>query len=384
MAAIYLDHAATTFVLPEVRAAMEPYLGGPPGNPSSIHQFGRRAKAAVEDARDAVAALIGAPPSDVVFTSGGTEADNAALIGAALALRDRGRHIVTTAIEHHAVLHAAQWLETMGFEVSYVEPRPDGVVDAGMVARVMRSDTILVSVMWVNNETGAIQPVREAAGLARERGAIFHTDAVQAVPWLPVDVEEAGCDLLSMSAHKLHGPSGIGALYIRRGTPWMPLLRGGAQERGRRAGTENLPGVVGFGVAAARLLSKRRTGFEHAARLKAALLQAAREEFDGEIVVHSPERAVPAIVNVAFPGAAAETVLMNLDLQGIAASSGSACTSGSLQPSHVLKAMGVPDSVIRSSVRFSFSVETTMEEVETAGRAAGRIARRLRRRNSHG
>ncbi|MDI3327537.1 MAG: cysteine desulfurase family protein [Alicyclobacillaceae bacterium] len=383
MDAIYLDHAATTFVLPEVRAAMEPFLGEVPGNPSSMHRFGRRAKAALEDAREAVASLIGASPPEVVFTSGGTEANNAALVGAALALRDRGRHVVTSAVEHHAVLHTCEWLEEWGFEVTYVPPGRDGVTDPEAVVEALRPDTVLVSLMWVNNETGAVQPVRETAARVRERGIVFHTDAVQAVPWLETDVDEVGCDLLTLSGHKLHGPQGVGALYVRRGTPWLPLLRGGGQERGRRAGTENLPGIVGLGAAAAWAKANRSAARERARRLKERFLAVLREGFP-DAVVHSPAHAVPAIVNVGFPGASAETLLMNLDLAGIAASSGSACTSGSLQPSHVLSAMGVPEDLVRSSVRFSFSSHTTMEEVETAGRKTAEIARRLCRRERHG
>ncbi|ADG05832.1 cysteine desulfurase family protein [Kyrpidia tusciae] len=383
MGGIYLDHAATTFVLPEVREAMARHLEERVGNPSSIHEFGRRAKATLEDAREAVAALIGASPAELVFTSGGTEADNAALIGAVLALRDRGRHVVTTAIEHHAVLHTARQLQDWGFDVTYVHPGPQGVVKAEDVAGAIRPDTVLVSVMWVNNETGAVQPVREIGALVKERGLLFHTDAVQAVPWLPVEVDDIGCDLLSVSAHKLHGPQGIGALFVRKGTPWVPLLYGGAQERGRRAGTENVPGIVGFGAAAAWIKGRRAAGLDHAERLRKIFLGTVREEF-GQVLVHSPEDGIPAILNVAFPGVSAETLLMNLDLHGIAASSGSACTSGSLEPSHVLQAMGLEDAVVRSSLRFSFSIQTTEEEVREAGRAVGRIARRLVRPGGHG
>ncbi|WP_018133498.1 cysteine desulfurase family protein [Effusibacillus pohliae] len=375
---IYLDNAATTPLHPSVREAMTPYLEAEYGNPSSTHQPGRAARRAVERAREQVAKAIGADPADIVFTSGGTESDNAAIVGAALANRDKGRHLVTTAIEHHAVLHTCEFLEKMGFTVTYVPPDPDGIVPAEAVVAAIRPDTTLVSVMYVNNETGAIQPVGEIAQACAERGVLFHTDAVQAIGLLPVNVKETGIDMLSLSAHKLHGPKGVGALYVRRTAAWQPVLHGGSQERKKRAGTENVPGIVGLGAAIQRVLEHRQENYQHIEQLRNRMLAILQEEVDF-LRVNSPARSVPSILSVSFPGVAADTMLMNLDLEGIAAASGSACTSGSLQPSHVLTAMELGPHCVKSAIRFSFSEQNTIAEVETAARKTAAIARRLKR-----
>jgi cysteine desulfurase len=376
MNTIYLDNAATTPIHPSVREAMEPYLWHTFGNPSSIHRYGRQAKQALEKARQQVAEAIGADAAEIVFTSGGTEADNAALIGTVLAHRERGRHIVTTSIEHHAILHTCEFLEEMGVSITYVPPERDGIVRLERVIESLREDTVLVSVMYANNETGALQPVDEIAAACRERGIAFHTDAVQAVPILPIDVKKEGFSLLSLSGHKLHGPKGVGALYVARDTRWTPLLRGGSQERKRRAGTENLAAIVGLGAAMERVKARQSEIYEHVQALRERMTAVLCEEIP-DLVIHTPGRSIPSVLSVAFPGVPADIVLMNLDLQGVAASSGSACTAGSLEPSHVLLAMGIEPELVRSSVRFSFSEQNTLEEVTEAARKTVEIVNRL-------
>ncbi|GAX90321.1 cysteine desulfurase family protein [Effusibacillus lacus] len=379
MTLLYLDNAATTPLHPEVRAAMAPYLEAEYGNPSSMHAAGRRARQAVEKAREQLAKALGAPANDIVFTSGGTESDNSAIVGAVLANRAERRHIVTTTIEHHAVLQTCEFLEKMGCEVTYISPDSDGIVKKEEVLAAIRPDTAVVSVMYVNNETGAIQPVEEIAHACAEQGVLFHTDAVQAVGLLPIDVKAGKIDMLSLSGHKLHGPKGIGALYVRRDANWHPILHGGSQERKRRAGTENVAGIVGLGAAIERMVKHRRANYEHILALKHRMLDILKEEVDF-LVVNSPEQSVPSIVSVSFPGVSADTMLMNLDMAGIAAASGSACTSGSLQPSHVLTAMNLEPTCVKSAIRFSFSEQTTLEEVETAAYKTAAIANKLKRR----
>jgi cysteine desulfurase len=357
---------------------MLPFLEKEYGNPSSMHLTGRNARKEVEKARESVAKAIGADPAEIVFTSGGTEADNAAIVGAAIANRDKGRHLVTTAIEHHAVLETCQFLENMGFEATYVPPAKDGIVSAEQVVSALRPDTVVVSVMYVNNETGAIQPVQDIARECRERGILFHTDAVQAVGLLPIHVKDSGIDMLSLSGHKLHGPKGIGALYVKRNAVWTPILHGGSQERKRRAGTENVPAIVGLGTAIELTAMHREDNYRHIEALRNRMLDLLREKVDF-LEINSPAHSIPSILSVSFPGVSAETMLMNLDMEGIAAASGSACTSGSLQPSHVLTAMDLQMNCVKSAIRFSFSEQNTMEEIEMAARKTAEIANRLRR-----
>jgi len=378
MSLIYLDNAATTPLADAVRQAMEPYFGAFYGNPSSVHRAGREARAAVERAREQTARAIGADPSEILFTSGGTEADNTAIIGTALAHREQGRHIVTTSIEHHAVLHTCQFLQTLGFDVTYVAPQADGRIRVQDVVDALRDDTILVSVMMVNNETGAIQPIAEIGRVTRERGIKFHTDAVQAAGLLELDVAQLGVDLLSLSGHKLHGPKGVGALYVHKKARITPFQHGGSQERDRRAGTENLPGIVGFGTAIAAAVAQREQKLAHIAELRDVMMTTLARELDN-LHVNSPVDGLPAILNVTFAGVAGEALLMNLDMQGIAASAGSACTAGSIQPSHVLLAMGLAPEQVKSAIRFSFSGHNTREEVEAAAQKTVAIVQRLRR-----
>lgn len=375
---IYLDNAATTRMHPAVREAMTPFLDMEFGNPSSVHSAGRSVRKAVERAREQVAQAIGADPAEIVFTSGGTEADNAAVIGIALANRQSGNHIVTTAIEHHAVLGACEFLEKIGFSVTYVPPGADGIVSPESVLAAIRSDTVLVSVMHVNNETGAIQPIEQIAAGCAERGVPFHTDGVQAVGLRPIDVKQSGIQLLSLSAHKLHGPKGVGALYVQRNTKWIPLLYGGSQERKKRAGTENVPGIIGFGAAIERMKEGQAENVRRIAQLRDTMLAMLKERVQ-DLAVNSPENSLPSILSVSFPGASAESMLMNLDMRGIAASSGSACTAGALQPSHVLTAMGLPAEVVKSVVRFSFSEDNSLADIETAASVTAELASQLRR-----
>ncbi|PRX40538.1 cysteine desulfurase [Planifilum fimeticola] len=376
--AIYLDHAATTPVHPEVRQAMLPYLDDYFGNPSSMHRFGRAVRQAVDEARDKLAGVLGAEPGEIVFTSGGTEADNFALIGAALSGKKRGKdHLITSAVEHHAVLDTCRHLERLGFRVTYLPVDETGEVRLDALREAIDDRTALVSVMYGNNEVGTLQPVEAIGELARENGALFHTDAVQAFGYEPLNVRELPVDLLSVSSHKINGPKGVGALYVAKGVSLTPHMYGGSQEMRRRAGTENVPGIVGFGKAAEIAGASRAEHLEQARRCREAMIRAWEREGIDFVVNGHPHRHLPHILNVSFPGAETETLLMNLDLEGIACSSGSACTSGTLEVSHVLKAMNLPEAVLRSAIRFSFGRGNTVEEVTRAAETAARIVRRL-------
>ena len=381
---VYLDNSATTAMAPEVIEAMLPYFSDEMGNAQSVHSFGQRAKAAVETARREVAALINAAASEIVFVSGGTEADNLALHGIAEAHREHGQHIITTKIEHPAVLATCEALERSGFRVTYLPVSRRGLVSIADVRDAIADDTILISVMLANNETGTIQPIEEIAGAvteARARGLEhlhLHTDAVQAVGKIPVDVKRLGVDLLSLSAHKFHGPKGVGALYVRKGTRLGKLLYGGHHERDRRAGTENVPGIVGLGRAAgmARLQLDER----------ATRMRELRDYLERQLMTYVPgvringdsERRVPNISNLSFEGIDGESLLIALDLKGIAVSTGSACASGSLEPSHVLQALGLAREEVRGSLRVSLSAYTTREEVDYAVSVLQETVLRLR------
>jgi cysteine desulfurase len=376
-ARIYLDHNATTPVDPQVLEAMLPFLREDYGNPSSLHWFGQRARTAVEEARARVAALVGAEPSEIVFTGGGSEADNTALRGVAAKARPPRLGIVCSAIEHHAVLNTAKALRDEGRPVAIAGVGEDGVVDLGDLGAKVDGSTALVSVMLANNETGVLQPVAEAARLARSRGALVHCDAVQAAGKVEVDVRALDVDLLAVSAHKLYGPKGAGALYVRRGTPMAPLVRGGAQERNRRAGTENVPGVVGFGVAAD--LARRRREQD------AAWLAVLRDRLEGRLLAIPGARRngegarVPNTANVSFEDADAEALLAALDLEGIAVSTGAACAAGGVEPSHVLRAMGFPPERVQSSLRLSLGRSTSESDVDRAAEAIAAVVARQRR-----
>jgi cysteine desulfurase len=367
MRRIYLDHNATTPLDPRVLDAMLPFLRDDFGNPSSLHWFGQRARGAVEEARARVAALVGAEPAEIVFTSGGSESDNAALRGAKPKPPRAG--VVCSAIEHHAVLNTAKAMREEGRPVGIARVGEGGVLDLDDLAAKVDDRTAVVSVMLANNETGVVQPVAEAARLARGRGALVHCDAVQAASKLPIDVRALDVDLLTLSAHKVYGPKGVGCLYVRRGTPMAPLVRGGAQERNRRAGTENVAGLVGFGVAAALA----REGLESEALRVAAL----RDRLEERLLAIPGARRngdgprVPNTTNASFEGVDAEALLIALDLEGVAASTGAACAAGGLEPSHVLRAMGLPPERVQSSLRLSLGRSTTEADVD---RAAGIIA----------
>ncbi|MDI6822833.1 MAG: cysteine desulfurase NifS [Bacillota bacterium] len=378
MRRVYLDHAATTPVHPEVVEVMRHYMLQDWGNPSSIHSFGREARAGVDEARAKVAALIGGDPEEIVFTGGGTEADNMAIKGTAWELRNRGDHIITSAVEHHAVLHTVEWLEKQGFRATYLPVDEYGMVDPGDVERAITSSTILVSIMAANNEVGTVQPVAQIARICREKGVRFHTDAVQAVGQLPIDVHALGVDLLSLSAHKIYGPKGVGALYVRRGVRLTPLLHGGAHERKRRAGTEGVPGIVGLGKAAelARLQFDQRV--EHYRRVRDLLWERIRERVPEVRLNGHPTERLPNNLNLSVLYVEGESMLLNLDMKGIAASSGSACTSGSLEPSHVLLAMGIPHEVAHGSLRMTVGVSTTEEDTAYVAESLGEIVDRLR------
>jgi len=376
---IYLDHNATSPVHPEVAALVARLLIDEPGNPSSVHTFGQRAKAVLDDARSRVAALIDAEPGDVVFTAGGTEADNLAIRGAAEALAPTGRrHLVASAIEHEAVLATMKALERRGWRVSLVRTDASGIVDPDAIAAVVDDETALVSVMYANNEIGTIQPVRAIADIAHARGALFHTDAVQAAGKIPVSVRDLGVDLLAIAGHKFNGPKGTGALWIRRGVRLVATETGGRQERNRRAGTENVPALAGFGLAA----EIARTKMAEMAPKLAAL----RDRLEAGILASVPDTAVngavdqrvPNTTNISFEGIEAESLLIALDLEGVAVSTGSACSSGTLEPSHVIQAMGLPHHRGTSSIRFSLGLGTTEAEVDFVIAALPALVDKLR------
>ncbi|QQE73239.1 cysteine desulfurase [Brevibacillus composti] len=376
---IYLDHASTTPVHPRVLEAMYPYLTQVYGNPSSVHSYGREARQAMEKARDRVAAFIDADPQELIFASGGTEADNMAIIGGAMALRERGRHIITSSIEHHAVLHACEHLERSGFEVTYLPADETGMISVDELKRAVREDTVLVSIMYGNNEVGTIQPIEEMGHFLRERGIVFHTDAVQAAGVLPLSVKQLPVDMMSISAHKINGPKGVGALYLGRKVPFAPHLHGGSQERKRRAGTENLAGIIGFAEATVIAGEEMAERLDKYRRMRQAMLSRWDDSGIAYVVNGHPDKHLPHILNVSFPGVQTETMLMNLDLAGVAAASGSACTSGSLELSHVLTAMCLEDARAQSAIRFSFGITNTVEEAERAAQKAADIVRRLKR-----
>ncbi|GAB6100343.1 cysteine desulfurase NifS [Halanaerocella petrolearia] len=366
MTRIYMDNAATTKIDPQVLEVMKPYFEEVYGNPSSFHSFGREARNAITEARDSVAKLIGADKSkEVIFTSGGTEADNFAIKGVAETLEGKGRHIITSSIEHHAVLHTCEYLEEeRGFEVTYLPVDEEGLVDPQDVKDAIREDTILITIMLANNEMGTIQPISEIGEVAQEAGVTFHTDAVQAVGNIPVDVNELNVDLLSLSGHKFYGPKGIGALYIRQGTRINKLLHGGAQERGRRATTENVHGIVGIGKAARLAKEELEEKQEKLIKLRDKLINGIEEKIDYvKLNGHRTQR-LPNNINFSIQYIEGESILMKLDLEGVAASSGSACTSGSLDPSHVLLAMGLSHEVAHGSLRLSLGKYNTEEEVD--------------------
>ncbi len=378
MPRIYLDYASTTPLDPRVLEAMLPYFSERFGNASSLHTLGQEARAAVDEARRILAQALGAQPSEVVFTSGATESDNWAILGVAWANEGRGRHLITSAVEHHAVLEPCRFLEAHGWEVTYLPVDRYGRVDPDDVRRALRDDTVLVSVMHANNEIGTLQPVAEIARICRERGVLVHTDATQSFGALPLHVDALGVDLLSASAHKRYGPKGVGLLYVRKGTRILPLLRGGSQERGRRAGTENVPGIVGFGRAIAIALAEREQEQTRIQQLRDRLIEGLLR-IEGACLNGHPTDRLPNNVNVSFAGTDSETLLLNLDLAGIAASSGSACTAGSLEPSHVLRAIGLAEELARGTVRFTLGRWTTEEEVEEAVRATEEAVALIRR-----
>ena len=375
---IYLDHNATTPVHPEVLEAMLPFYKDGFGNASSIHSFGREAKVALEESREKVAKFLNADPLEIYFTSGGTESDNLAVKGVAWANKKKGNHIITSQIEHHAVLESCKFLEKEGYEISYLPVDKYGLVDHEELKKSIKKETVLVSIMHANNEMGAIQPIAELAGLAKVQGVYFHTDAVQSTGKMKIDVNELNVDLLSLSAHKFYGPKGVGALYIRRGVRLTPLAHGGHHEKSRRAGTENVPGIVGLAKA---LEIAHADMQEEEKRLKNLT-----ETFYKKVIERIPDvfmnghsvLRIPNTMNLSFKGVEGESIILNLDLKGIGVASGSACTSGSLEPSHVLSAMGVPGDLAQSSLRFSFGRSNTMQDVDYVVELLPEIISKLR------
>jgi cysteine desulfurase len=374
----YLDSNATTPLDPRVREAMAPYLAERFANPSAIYKFAQEVRGDVEAARERVAQLIHADPEEIIFTSGGTEADNTAVKGVAFALQDKGKHIITSPIEHHAVLTTCQYLEGFGFELTLLPVDRYGIVDLAALKKAIRRDTVLITIMHANNEIGTIEPIEDIVRLAHEHRIYVHTDAVQTVGKLPIDVKELGVDLLSLSGHKIYGPKGIGALYVRKGVKIEPLLHGGHHEKNRRAGTENVPGIIGLGkaaeVAQAELSQNERKVRVLRDRLEQGILERIPEVF----VNGHPEKRLFNTLNCCLKGIEGESILLNLDFEGICASSGSACTSGSLDPSHVLLAIDLPHEIAHGSLRLSLNKFNTDEDVDKVLEVLPRITERLR------
>jgi cysteine desulfurase len=367
---IYMDHAATTPVRPEALDAMLPYFGVSYGNPSSIYTLAQESRNAVDTARQTISRLIGCRTSELIFTSGGTESDNTALKGVAFALKNVGNHIITTAIEHHAILHTCHQLEQFGFDVTYLPVDNDGLVDPEDVARAITDRTILVSVMLANNEIGTIEPVAEISKVVKrearrlDRNIIVHTDAVQGAGFLDLNVKELGVDLMSISAHKFYGPKGVGALYIKRGTPFEPQLMGGGQERERRSGTENVPGIVGMAEAFRLASLERETNSARCSEMRDRIIEGLQERVEETRLNGHPTKRLPNNVNISFQAVEGEPILLGLDFAGISASSGSACSSASLEPSHVLLAIGLNAELAQGSVRITLGKDNTDEEVD--------------------
>lgn len=370
MEPVYFDNAATTPVDPAVLDAMIPYYSKYYGNANSAHQFGRNCKVAIEDAREKVAELIGAEPSEIIFTSGGTESDNAALKGVFSALGPAGKtEIITSPIEHHAVMHPAEALKRQGATVTYLQPDQNGMMTAGQVRDAISEKTAIVSLMHVNNEIGTINPVKEIAGVCRENNVPFHSDTVQSVGKIPVNVKDLGLNLLSISAHKIYGPKGVGVLYVKNGTPWVPSIQGGSQERRRRGGTSNVPGIVGLVKALELSMEQMDENAEKFKRLRKTMLDGLQKQFSDRITINGPETGgVPHILNIGFKsnseqGLDGEMLLLNLDIEGICVSNGSACTSGAMEPSHVLSGIGLDDAIGNSSIRISFGKQNSEKQI---------------------
>lgn len=364
MRKVYLDNAATTALSPRVLEAMLPYFTQHYGNPSSVHAFGREAKQGLDKARDQVAKALHCEPSEVIFTGCGTESDNTVLLGVAQRYGNKGKHIITTNVEHHAILHTCEYLEKQGYEVTYLPVDQDGLVTAEQVAAAIRPDTILVSIMFANNEVGTIMPIQEIGAVCKEKGVLFHTDAVQAVGHIPVDVQAMHIDMLSLSAHKFHGPKGVGALYCRKGIRLPSYIMGGAQEKGRRAGTENVAGIVGLGAAIELATEQLEENRAKMTALRDRLMTGIQARISEVKLNGHPTNRLPNNVNFSFKYIEGESILLMLDMNGIAASSGSACTSGSLDPSHVLLALGLPHEIAHGSVRLTLGDQTTEEDID--------------------
>ncbi len=375
---VYLDNAATTPVKKEILEAMIPYFTEKYGNPSSIYRLGQETRAAIDEAREKVAKVINAKSREIFFTAGGSEADNWAIKGVALANRDKGNHIITSKIEHHAVLHTCEYLEKNGFDVTYLDVDENGLVDTEQLKNSITDKTILISIMFANNEIGTIQPIKEIGNIAKEKNIYFHTDAVQAIGNIDIDVEDLNIDLLSMSAHKLYGPKGVGALYIRQGVKIHPHIHGGAQEKNRRAGTENIPGIVGFGRAVELAYETIDEHNQRLIKLRDKFIKDIYENIDYVKLNGHPEKRLPGNVNFSFEFIEGEALLLSLDMVGIAASSGSACTSGSLDPSHVLLAIGLPHEIAHGSLRLTLGDFNTEEEIDYVVENLVKIVDRLR------
>ena len=361
---IYLDNAATTKIHSEILEEMLPYLSDNYGNPSSIYSIGRESRKALDMARERVAKALNAQNSEIFFTSGGTESDNWAIKGIAFGNESKGKHIITTNIEHHAVLHTVAYLEKYGFEISHIPVKEDGIVDIKDLEKEIREDTILISVMFANNEIGSIQPIKEIGEIAHKKGIYFHTDAVQAVGNIPIDVKDLNIDLLSLSGHKINGPKGVGALYIKKGVNISNMLHGGGQEMKRRAGTENVAGIVGLGKAIELATKDIPKKSKYLIELRDCFIKEIQEKVPDTILNGNPNLRLPGNINICFKYIEGESILLMLDMKGICASSGSACTSGSLEPSHVLLALGLPHEIAHGSLRLTLSTENTKQDIE--------------------
>lgn len=375
---IYMDNAATTRVKEEVLEAMLPYLKENYGNPSSVYSLGTRSKVALEDSRKVIADLLNANPREVFFTSGGSESDNWALKGIAYKYKDKGKHIITSKIEHHAILHTCEYLEKQGFEVTYLDVDEYGLIDLEDLKNSIREDTILISIMYANNEIGTIEPIKEIGEIAKEKDIFFHTDAVQAFGNIKIDVKELNIDLLSISAHKINGPKGVGALYVKQGIKLDPLIIGGGQERSKRAGTENIAGIVGFAKAAELIYENLEEKNKKLIELRDYLISEVKKNIDYVRLNGHPTKRLPGNTNICFEFIEGESLLLSLDMLGIAGSSGSACTSGSLDPSHVLLAIGLSHEIAHGSLRLSLGEDNTKEEIDYVVENLKTIVQRLR------